>query len=311
MMFLFVNKRYKVYILFMTCASLLFLLCGCDLSKYNKADCVTTEVVWMTEMITSEELVATTQEQYTHDSSTEFMEDEELISLLQVKMNNRNDSADCSICVCDFNSKRFATIGSHRMQAASLIKLYIAGAVLEEVEKGNMDKTEAVDELLLKMISESDNDAANRLTILLGNGDEFRGMQKINDYCYEHGFHDTHMGRLLLTSNRVDDNYTSVIDTTLFLKQIYLGELKGSSDILLYMKRQQHTSKLPKGIPEGIVTANKTGELVDVENDAMIALSDGAPYVITVMCQDVSLSEQGREWIVDVSSATYHYLNCE
>ena len=41
--------------------------------------------------------------------------------------------------------------------------------------------------LVRSMIRVSDNDAANTLVRRLGSGDAAAGMQKVNDYCAEHG----------------------------------------------------------------------------------------------------------------------------
>ena len=64
------------------------------------------------------------------------------------------------------------------MQAASLIKLYIMGAVYENYDQitGQYGR-DSVDSNLYSMITVSDNDAANTLTTYLGGGDSAAGMQ--------------------------------------------------------------------------------------------------------------------------------------
>ena len=296
------------------CCMLCGIACyGCD----NAIDDRATEVVTQTDVTTTEETAIDEIEVTTEKVTTEIveesvmgevsLEDEELVSLLWAKMDERIYSGDCSVGVYDITLKTTATIDSHSMQAASLIKLYIAGAVYENIDRGVIMKTDNMDMLLSKMICESDNDAANSLTSILGDDDVVRGMQRVNDYCMQHEFNDTHMGRLLLAPNDQDDNFTSVTDVTSFLTQIYEGRLPGSSDMLSFMKEQQRTSKLPAGIPEHVNTANKTGELADVENDAMIVLSETKPYVICVMCQYLSSASEARSWMTGLSSTVYNY----
>lgn len=278
--------------------------CGME-EEENTTEIVTTQMT--TEEATSEENESIVIEDTTKEPSLQSTEDEQLTALLQDLMKERTYSGDCSVGVVDLTSKAGAYIDSHSMQAASLIKLYIAGAIYENIENGLIPKTDNIDALLSIMISQSDNDAANSLVTILGEDDVVLGMQRVNEYCLKHGFEDTHMGRLLLASNDEDDNFTSVSDVTLFMEMIYEGKLAGSIDILAYMKEQERTAKLPAGIPEGIITANKTGELADVENDAMIVLSPQHPYVICVMCQYVEGTADAREWMTKVSGDVYNY----
>jgi beta-lactamase class A len=175
------------------------------------------------------------------------------------------------------------------MTAASLIKLYIAGAVYENYDKVRSQEasTNDTEALLNNMISVSDNDSANTLVKRLGNGDENRGMKIVNEFCKKHSFDDTEMNRLMLVNNGTE-NYTSVKDLIRILKAYYNGELDGSENVISYMKTQDRRGKIPAGIPEGITVANKTGELANVENDAAIVFLDDSPYILCVMTEDLS-----------------------
>ena len=66
------------------------------------------------------------------------------------------------------------------MQAASLIKLYIMGAVYENYEQitGQYGR-DSVDSNLYSMITVSDNDAANTLTTYLGGGDSAAAVNQL------------------------------------------------------------------------------------------------------------------------------------
>jgi beta-lactamase class A len=191
-------------------------------------------------------------------------------------------------------------IGSSSMTAASLIKLYIAGAYLEAVEKGNME--DLYDAAFTNMISLSDNDAANKLINLLG-------MDYINDFIKNHGFEDTRLNRLMLADNGLE-NYTSVNDCAGVLEQIYAGTFvseEASARILSAMKNQRVVTKIPAGLPEGVESANKTGELLNVQNDTAIVFAPGGDYVFCVMSQKVAPGNAETQ-IVDMSKTIYEAL---
>lgn len=196
--------------------------------------------------------------------------------------------------------------GSEKMQAASLIKLYIMGAVYENYEALSKNTSEAVlDSLLEKMITVSDNDAANKLTSLLGGGDAAVGRDVVNEFCASHSYDDTSMGRMLLEVNPSGENYTSVTDCGRFLNDVYAGSLSHSEAMLELLKAQQRTGKIPSGVPSGIVTANKTGELSDVENDAAIVYAKNGAYILCVMSEKLFSTADARNVIVEISEKVY------
>mgnify|MGYP000364551583 FL=1 len=84
------------------------------------------------------------------------------------------------------SSGSFAVVGAEKQKAASLIKLYIMGAVYEQYDNLAAQYGAAeLDRLLTAMITVSDNDAANELTRMLGGGEETAGMEQVNVYCQE------------------------------------------------------------------------------------------------------------------------------
>lgn len=202
------------------------------------------------------------------------------------------------------------SVGSQPMQSASLIKLYIAGCACEQMPAllAYETYTGETEELLKTMITISDNDSANTLVTRLGFGDASAGMALINQFCQDHGFADTHMGRLMLAPNDVDDNYTSVNDCGKFLREIYAGTLPGAESILSLMRQQDRTFKIPAGVPAGVSTANKTGELSDVENDAAVIFAENAPYILCVMSSGLSDTYAARMMISELSSQVYQYM---
>ena len=215
-----------------------------------------------------------------------------------------------AICTGRTDENDMALVGGGAMQAASLIKLYVAGCVYENYEAVSaQDSYEGETESLLSvMITVSDNTACNTLVSRLGNGDVQAGMAKVNQYCTSHGFSDTHMGRLMLQPNDADENYTSVYDCCRYLKMADAGQLEGASLILGYMKQQQRRGKIPAGVPSGITVGNKTGELSDVENDAAIVYGNNGTYVLCVMSENLSDNYGAQRFITRTSGMVYEYM---
>ena len=240
--------------------------------------------------------------------------------LNQVQSLLPTDNGTWSVYVCNLLKDSDGTINDTPMQAASLIKLYIMGAVYENYRTiAQSHNSEEIDSNISAMISVSDNDAANTLVNWLGNGNDAAGMTKVNNFCQEHGFTSTQMNRLLLASKENGDNYTSVKDFVTFLKQIYQvvnGTLPSSTlanaDAMYFqLKTQQRKNKIPAQLPEGVGTANKTGELDTVENDAAIIYdtAKGIDLVVCFMSQDLTDTGAAQSTIAADARAIYGYYN--
>jgi hypothetical protein len=85
------------------------------------------------------------------------------------------------------------------MVSASLIKLFIMAAVYEQVSLGNLAESD-VEDSMKKMITVSDNYAANELTNLLGGGSSNNGMDAVNAYSYDIGCSNSNIARLMLAA---------------------------------------------------------------------------------------------------------------
>lgn len=227
--------------------------------------------------------------------------------------------------VCDLNSGAEISVnGEKPMQSASVIKLFIMAAVYEravcagELGLVPIDLKEAYEgettELLTSMITVSDNESANELVRRLGGGDFEEGARIVNAFCAEHGYEQTHLGRAFLAENTEDDNYVSAKDCMELLAALYRGELvtQTASDAMLALLRQQtRTEKIPAGVPEGVETANKTGEMAagyglgTIENDAAIVWAEGSPYVLVLLSNDIAGNGEAQSTIVNISSEVY------
>ena len=253
--------------------------------------------------------------------SSESSTDESLNSLLsQIKPLLPQNNGTWSVYVCNLMKNTEGVIDDQPMQAASLIKLFIMGTVYENYE--SLSETYGADTLnsyLNSMITVSDNDAANKLVNMLGDGDDEAGMRAVNAFCASHGYSSTSMGRLLLQSNEYGDNYTSVSDCGHFLKEIYQSCADTSSDPILahaedmyaLLKQQQRSNKIPADLPEGVKVANKTGELSNVENDAGILYdtNSGNDLVICFLSENLTDTAAAQSTIAQLSRTIYLTYN--
>ena len=93
------------------------------------------------------------------------------------------------------------------------------------------------------------------------------------------------MGRMLLAPADKGDNLTSVSDCAEFLRKVYKNELPHAEEMLGFLKNQQRTHKILQDCRYGVESANKTGELDTVENDAAIVFADH--LIFYVLCQKI------------------------
>lgn len=211
--------------------------------------------------------------------------------------------------VCRLSDGAEAVAGDGKMVAASLIKLYIMGAVYEDYDNiTNTNGKDKVDGLLYSMITVSDNDASNTLTKMLGKGDAAAGRAAVTSYCAENGYNDSSMGRMLLETGTDRENYTSAKDCGKFLRAVYDKKVTHADDMLSLLKQQTRTGKIPAGVPAGVQTANKTGELANVENDAAIVFKEGNPYILCVMSGNLSAPGDAQKLIKNISADVYEKI---
>lgn len=233
-----------------------------------------------------------------------------------------------AVSVYDLLQDRSAAVnGGLQMRSASVIKLFIMAAVYDRVYYPDSDAKKIhfqesydgeLEELLTRMITVSDNDAANAIVERLGNGSFESGMDIVNTYCVENGYRQTSMGRRFQGDNASGDNYTSADDSTALAAAICHGtcvNAQASERMLEYMKNQTKRSKIPEGIPdEGVVTANKTGELSDedlgyVENDICIVQGNGKEYILCVFSDGLNGGNASAvTTISDISRMVYDAL---
>ncbi len=190
------------------------------------------------------------------------------------------------------------------MVAASLIKLYVYGTVMEQIEQGILPEG-VYDDSLWYMITVSDNTSCNYLIDTVG-------FDAVNEFIERNGFIHSHLNRRMLEYNG-SENYTSTIDCGHVIEQALRGTYVSeytSGRLLEALRNSERTWKIPAGIPEGIVTGNKTGELDNIENDAAFVESPACTYVLCVMTAGVD-SAAAIDQIAQLSAVVYSMLNNE
>lgn len=225
------------------------------------------------------------------------------------------------------DNQKYVYHASEKMQSASVIKVFIMGAVYDRMcYPSSPDRLIAANEsydgelrnLLEQMITISDNAAANQLITKLGEGDFKKGAEVVNQFCQENGYLSTSVGRAFLESNPTGDNYTSAADCTKILSDIYHGTCvneEASGKMLEILKNQTVKTKISMGVPVEIKTANKTGEMPEgyglgcIENDMAIVFTEKGDYIITVLSNELGgRNDEAKQVIRQISSEVWKMM---
>lgn len=216
---------------------------------------------------------------------------------------NQEEGSQISIGIRIPDRKQSAVWNNQPQQSASVMKVFVMGAVYDNYE--DLCATYGEDQvmsLLDAMITVSDNDAWSGLLTMLGYGSDVEGIRVLNEWCQAHDYHQTSM------SVQEYENYTSAHDAGKILEDIENGELKGSEEMDEWLSKQALEGRLLQGIPSGVKTANKPGFLDDTENDTLIVYSDKGTYILTMLCTNLYNTEQARQMMKEVSAMVYDWM---
>lgn len=236
-----------------------------------------------------------------------------------------------SVYVKNLDTQEEILLNNTPLYSASLIKAFVMAASYENMEEilqheAALKKEEPdspgvkakVDELLWNMITVSDNESCNELGRLQSEKHDFlEGAEWINQYIAGEGYEDTLYQSTLHPSaspklSLGNHNTTTVQDCGELLERIYLGTCvsrEASEQMLELMKNQKNTSKIPAGISEEVVIANKTGETDSDQHDMAIVYGPKTTYILCVMSEDFKNSSTAIENIRSISRVVYYYLN--
>lgn len=217
------------------------------------------------------------------------------------------------------------------MPAASTIKVPIMVEVFRQMEAGNFDLNRlvhlqasdrdwgsgdicdapvgtgfTVSTLLTKMITVSDNTAANMLIRLVGR-------YHINAEMADLGLHHTHLADYIRTEewNVRSTLRTTPADMVKLLSDMAKHQLIdewSSNEMISILEHQQINTLLPVPLPDDILIAHKTGSFDDTLNDVGIVYGP-EPYVIAVMTTDLPSLSSGRSFIRHISKLAFNRMN--
>jgi beta-lactamase class A len=205
-----------------------------------------------------------------------------------------------------------------QMTSAGCMKLPIAMSVIKYVEKGKatfLDKIKieeedkvygtgilhefdnreyTIFELLVAMLIQSDNTAANKLIDIVG-------MDTINEDIDAMGLKNTKLNRKTSDERAAStgiENITSALDLSKVWKHLYnstfLNE-KNSTMLVDILQRQQMKNKLALYIPDDLKyeISSKTGDKAGVENDTALINFPKGTYTFTVLSMGIPNSVYG------------------
>jgi beta-lactamase class A len=218
---------------------------------------------------------------------------------------------------------RFAHLDRETFPTASTIKLAIVHELFKQVEEGSLrldetmvlDRSKAVGgtgvladlgtptlsirDYAMLMVRLSDNTATNVLIDRLG-------MEKIAKRMLGLGLTATKLRRHMMdtaAARRGDENVSTPDELARLLQAI------GKMPDAMAMLKKSKESRLRRGLPDGVETADKPGELEGVRVDAGIVFAKNRPYVLCVMTTFLKDELEGERAIEDLSRASYEYFS--
>jgi beta-lactamase class A len=231
-----------------------------------------------------------------------------------------------AMAAIDLQSGATASVDAERVYpAASLFKLPILMAVLEQEDAGELDPDQmleiqpedwtdgsgvlqarvgdrlSVRELTQLMIQDSDNIAALVLLDVIGAS----GANAVAD---ELGMPATHV--VDHRAGEEGDHTTSAEDMAHLLYQVAAGEAvnqRVSEQALSLLEARQSVNWLGGDLPFWVKVAHKWGDLPDARHDAGVVFTPRGNFVLAVLTEDAS-ADEAAALIARASRATYDYL---
>jgi beta-lactamase class A len=195
--------------------------------------------------------------------------------------------------------------------SASLYKLFLAHAVLDRVDRGQIALTDTVPgttftvrEAVERMITWSDNVSGAALGRWLG-------WREVQAFAQGQGFESTtydpdtgEAGTVAMT--------TTPDDVADLLDRLRSGELLAapSSTLLLgFLADQELEYALSTGLSPDVEFAHKTGLLLQVSHDAGLVRLNGKEYVVAVLTDGWSGYDDARPWFRTAGQAIDAYVH--
>jgi beta-lactamase class A len=157
------------------------------------------------------------------------------------------------------------------------------------------------------MIAVSDNSAANVLIDRVG-------MQNVNAMLDSLGLSHTRLQRKMMDVRAAQagrENLSTPRDMMTLFANLYQGKVltKALTDDFFKVLSTPKQSDIPRYVPEGVICANKPGELAGVRNDIGIVFVPNRPFVIVVMTAYLKREHDGNDAIAKIARAVYEYFD--
>jgi beta-lactamase class A len=183
-------------------------------------------------------------------------------------------------------------------ERATLDRRQAVGGTGVLVEMGT--PTLSVRDYAVLMVTLSDNTATNVLIDRLG-------IDRIAARMRGLGLGGTKLRRHMMdtaAARRGDEN-VSTPDELVRLLEAMNDDMPKAIELL----KKPKENRLRKGLPEGVASADKSGELDGVRVDAGIVFAKNRPYALCVMTTFLKNEGEGERAIVDISRAAYEYFS--
>lgn len=331
------TKRCLASAIAFLCAVSLFALSGCVTYKIDRGENPSNQLEAADKSLSDKAYQADSNKQLSSETAKATTDDEakELI-VNDLQIIAQSSGMSIGVACIDLGTGAYIDHqGSEPFVSASMIKLLVAYAFLEQVEKGSytlddyytLQQSDIVGgtgslrllgagaqvsygEILNKMISASDNTGTNILIDAVG-------MDTINETAIRLELPATKMNRYMMDSTAIAngiENYTSAHDVAVLLEKVYNGTFvntEASKIMLQALEAQEDVGGIIYGLPQDVVFAHKTGTLSTVRHDGGIAEGD-KPFILVVLCGEPGYYEQGAlSAMSQIASSIYAYMHEE
>jgi beta-lactamase class A len=218
---------------------------------------------------------------------------------------------------------RITHLGGETFPTASTIKIAIVHELFKQVEEGKvrlsdtitLDRSKAVGgtgvlvhmgtptlsilDYATLMVTLSDNTATNVLIDRLG-------MENVTARMQSLGLPHTLLRRHMMdnaAARRGEENVSTPEEIVRLLEAV-----SRSQDAVQLLEKPK-SSRLRLGLPAGVLTADKPGELDGVRVDAGIVFAKNRPYILCVMTTYLKDEKEGERAIEAVSRVVYEYFD--
>jgi len=222
------------------------------------------------------------------------------------------------------SSERTGHLDGATFPTASAIKLAIVYELFKQAEEKRIDLDEkitldrrqavggtgvlvemgtptlSIRDYAVLMVTLSDNTATNVLIDRLG-------MDRIAARMQGLGLNGTKLRRHMMdtaAARRGDENVSTPDELARLLRSMN----ETMPDAIALLKKPKE-NRLRKGLPQGVASADKSGELEGVRVDAGVVYAKNRPYVLCVMTTFLKDEAEGERAIEEISRVAYEYFS--